>query len=161
MDKLTKLLNQRIASKVATGMPGVSPDAMPGKKNFAEVLESKQASPQVLEGLLSDMKGRPDDYQVQSGADIKVSFNNFEVEKSSSFDPKNKIADIFSSLNEDMVGMDATIEVLADPNVKLSRRQLLAYQAGIGQMTINTELFSKMAQAISQNLNTILNTNVG
>lgn len=160
MDKLTKILNQRVAEKVARATQP-TPDQMVPKKDFAEVLESKQNAPQVLDGLLNDIKGKADDFQVQSGADIKVSFNNFDVEKSSDFDPKKKVADIFGSLNEDMLSMDSTIEVLADSNVKLSRRQLLAYQAGIGQMTINTELFSKMAQSISQNLNTILNTNVG
>lgn len=160
MDKLTQILNQRVAEKVAKSTVA-SPDQMAPKKSFAEVLEAKQKGPELLEGLMNDMKGRPDDFQVQSGADIKVSFKNFDVEKSSSFDPKQKIGDIFGSLNEDMLSMDATIEVLADPGVKLSRRQLLAYQAGIGQMTINTDLFSKMAQSISQNLNTLLNTNVG
>lgn len=160
MDKLTKILNQRVAEKVARSTVA-TPDQLVPKKSFADVLDAKQKGPEVLDGLMNDIKGRADDYQVQSGADIKVSFKNFDVEKSSDFDPKKKVADIFGSLNEDMLSMDATIEVLADPNLKLSRRQLLAYQAGIGQMTINTELFSKMAQSVSQNLSTILNTNVG
>jgi hypothetical protein len=98
---------------------------------------------------------------VLSADNIKINVNNAEMQTSSNFDPKKSFFDLFSTLNNDMLSLDASIEVLSDPNTKLSRRQLLAYQAGIGNITITTELFSKLAQSVSQNLNTLLQTNIG
>lgn len=160
MDPLIKILNKRISNQIANqNQPAQN---QPQKLNFADVLDSKRSNTMIekMSEIITQEKGS--EMQVHSASNIQINRLETDVEMSQSqSDPQNKIVDLFSSLNEDMLGLDASIEVLADPNVRLSRRQLLAYQAGIGHMTINTELFSKLAQATSQNLTTILNTNVG
>jgi hypothetical protein len=159
MDPLIGQLNQRISEQVIGKKPV---DLGKPTQSFADVLDSKRTNNAVMEKLseqLGDDKGSG--LKVLSANDIKINRVDFDAEKNTNFDPKQKLMDLFGGLNEDMISLDASIEVLSDPNVKLNRRQLLAYQAGIGNMTINTELFSKMAQAVSQNLTTLLNTNIG
>lgn len=161
MDPLVKKLNQRIASKVANQKttPGVN---APGKLNFDDVLQAKRSdNTPSIEKMVSEMHETKGDMQVLSAEGIEVSMNEADMGASTNFNAKDKFFDIFSKMNQDMVSLDSSIEVLSDPNVKLSRRQLLAYQAGIGNMTINTELFSRMAQSVSKNLNTLLQTNIG
>lgn len=159
VDKIIKHLNQKVTEKISQNNP--LQNVSPQQNNFADVLESKrQSSGKFLENMITEMKGGGEEFQVQSGAHIQVSFQNFDVEKSSTFSPNTKLTDLFGSLNEDMLSMDSAIEVLSDPSVRLSRRQLFAVQAGIQHMSINTELFSRLAQSISQNLNTLLNTQV-
>lgn len=157
MDVLINQLNERIAEQIISRKPA---DLGKPSTNFSDVLDSKRSS-MVMQALTDQIAGEKDGMKVISANDIKINRVDFDAEKTTNFDPKQKMMDLFGGLNEDMVSLDASIEVLSDPNVKLSRRQLLAYQAGIGNMTINTELFSKMAQAVSQNLTTVLNTNVG
>ena len=107
---------------------------------------------------MNEMKSNTD-FNVQSGAHIEVNLANQDVEKAG-LGVKSKVTDLFSSINEDMLAFDALFEAISDPKVKFNRRQLFAVQAGIQHLSINTELFAKMVQAISTNINTVLNTQV-
>lgn len=160
-DIIIKKLNEKLATKVSGNLP---PAAETGQQSkFDQVLTNKQNTA-VFEKLAESIAGdniQADQIKTQSAADIQINIQGGEFANQSTFDGKQTIANLFSTINSDMVKMDSMIEVLSSPDTKLSRRQLLAYQASIGTLTINTELFSRLAQAVSQNLNTLLQTNVG
>jgi hypothetical protein len=166
VDVIIKALNERIAQQIATKTPSSS-EGMPASKfdmalNDA-INKRDNSSHEMVQKLMEQIRGSEtsNEASVLSADNIKINVNNAEMQTSSNFDPKKSFFDLFSTLNNDMLSLDASIEVLSDPNTKLSRRQLLAYQAGIGNITITTELFSKLAQSVSQNLNTLLQTNIG
>lgn len=159
MDALISALNQRISNEIAKKQPADAGIAT-GKQSFAEILDSK-SSEKVLDKITENMKQSGGDIKVIAADNIQVNPANLEIEKSSNFDAKGKVMELFSGLNDDLNNLDSAIEVLCDPGVKLSRRQLLAYQAGIGQFALTAEMSSKMVQAGTTSLQTILNTNIG
>lgn len=142
MDQITKILNSRISNKIAQNQPG--PDQLGKKVDFKEVLETKKSS---MEDLVQSLMN-PDqkDVQVQSVEHIDMNLKSSELSMNTA-SPSEKGFDLFAKLNDDFNSMDMAIEVLSDPNIKLNKKQLLAYQAGIGNLTVNIELFTKMAQA--------------
>lgn len=159
MDTLIKNLNQKIAEKIANSRP--SQEIMPQGQSFAEVLQAKQQGHgELLETMVNEMKGNTADFNVQSGAHIEVNLASQDIEKTG-LGVESKVSDLFSSINEDMLAFDALFEAISDPKVKFNRRQLFAVQAGIQHLSINTELFAKMVQAISTNINTVFNIQAG
>ena len=155
MDPLIKKLNQRIATKIANqNLPSQNPQTQ--KLNFDEILQAKQNDAPKIEQIASNDSSM----KAISADGIEIDMTNLSNDGTHEFSVKDRFMDLFGKMNQDMVSLDSSIEVLSDPNIKLSRRQLLAYQAGIGNMTINSELFSKLAQSVSQNLNTMLQTQV-
>ncbi|EKD51670.1 MAG: hypothetical protein ACD_62C00208G0004 [uncultured bacterium] len=162
VDPIIKTLNQKVAEKIANVKPLGGPGGTDTISKFDEVLQKKQSNA-MMEKLSEAIVDKPTggDMQVLSADNIKLQISEGEFSNVSNFDGKQAFSNIFSSINSDVVKMDSIIEVLASDNTRLSRRQLLAYQASIGTLTINTELFSKLAQSISQNLNTLLQTNLG
>lgn len=159
MDALISALNQRISNEVAKNKPA-DIGGVTGKQSFAEILDAKN-SDKLLDKITDNMKQSGGDIKVIAADNIQVNPANLEIEKSSNFDAKGKVMELFSGLNDDLNNLDSAIEVLCDPGVKLSRRQLLAYQAGIGQFALTAEMSSKMVQAGTTSLQTILNTNIG
>lgn len=166
VDVIIKALNERIAQQIATKTPSSGEGTPSSKFDMAlndAISKRDNSSHEMVQKLMEQIRGSEtsNEASVLSADNIKINVNNAEMQTSSNFDPKKSFFDLFSTLNNDMLSLDASIEVLSDPNTKLSRRQLLAYQAGIGNITITTELFSKLAQSVSQNLNTLLQTNIG
>lgn len=161
VDLLIKKLNQRLAQTISNVTPGQQgPQAL---SRFDQILNNKQ-NEIMFEKLSEAIQGdshTSNKMQTLSAEDIKINIQEGEFGASTSFDAKQTVSQLFSTINNDALKMDSIIEVLASDDVHLSRRQLLAYQASIGTLTINTELFSKLAQSLSQNLNTLLQTNLG
>lgn len=181
MDKLIGELNKKISDKIGkSGGENSITQGTPTK--FSEILSEKLSQPKIentelqaqntstsgkspseelFMKLSEDIAGeQKNDLQVISGDGIKITVAPGEGTQQSNFDMRDRFFGIFEDLNSDMLSLDSAIEVLADPSTKLTKRQLLAYQAGIGNMSINAELFSRLAQSVSQNLNTILNTQI-
>ena len=181
MDKLIGELNKKISDKI--GKSGTDNAVQPGTTSkFSDMLTEKLSAPkidstdltaqnttasgkspseQMFIKLSEDMQSEEkNELKVFSGDGIQIKSAPGELVQSSNFDPKERFMGIFEDLNSDMLSLDSAIEVLADPSTKLTKRQLLAYQAGIGNMTINADLFSRLAQSVSQNLNTLLNTQI-
>ena len=162
-DSIIKALNQRLATQIANVKP-IAPGALgtPGASKFDAVLQNKQEN-LMMEKLSANILDKPTDdkMQVLSADDIQINIKDGEFGSTTNFDGKKALTSLFSNINNDALKMDSIIEVLSSDTTKLSRKQLLAYQASIGTLTINTDRFSKLAQSISQNLNTLLQTNLG
>lgn len=144
MNDLTKILNQRIAEKIANNQP--SPDQLGQKMNFGEILDSKRQS---TDDLMNAVMGQNNDasLNVQSMDHIQVDMKNAEsISTHNQGQSWQKGMDVFSELNNNYNSMNMAVEVLSDPSTKLSKQQLLAYQAGIGNMTVNIELMTKLVQ---------------
>ncbi len=143
MQDLSKILNQRIAEKISNNQP--SPDQLGGKVKFDELLETKKNS---MDGLMNAVMGeQKDGMSVQSMDHINVNLS--DVETASGQNQGNSLQkglDIFSGLNDNFNSMNMAVEVLSDPSTKLNKQQLLAYQAGMGNMSVNIELMTKMVQ---------------
>lgn len=163
-DVIVKQLNSRLANKIANTRPaaGVHGD-FGGASKFDQVLNKKRDNSmmQKFSTTLVDNHIEDNNMEVFSADNIKINIQEGEFSNKTAFDGKNAVSELFSTINNDALKMDSIIEVLSSTETKLSRRQLLAYQASIGSLTINTEMFSKLAQSLSQNINTILQTNMG
>jgi hypothetical protein len=161
VDPLISKLNQQISDKIKTQTANV-PGGNGAPSKFEQVLNDKRIDDQKmnLDNLVNEPKGS--EMNTIAANDIQINTANAETGANGShFDPKKKFFGVFEDLNSDMISLDSSLEVLSNPDIKLNKRQLLAYQAGIGNMTINSELFSRLAQTVAQNVNTLLQTNVG
>ena len=143
MQDLSKILNQRIAEKIANNQP--SPDQLGTKVKFDELLETKKNSmDELMNSVMSEQKSGMD---VQSMDHINVNLADVEsVTNNNKGHSWQKGLDVFSQLNDNFNSMNMAVEVLSDPSTKLNKQQLLAYQAGMGNMTVNIELMTKMVQ---------------
>lgn len=157
VDKLISELNQRISSVVSGKTAPLSDGAL---SKFDYVLDNKRN--QLMMDKISDMSvsGGKNDMKVLSAENIDIHFNESEITTESKTAGKN-LSDLFSTINNDMLSLDATVEILASKDVKLTRSQLLACQIATGTTSLSIDMYSKMVQSISQNLNTILQTNLG
>lgn len=161
-DMIIKKLNQKLAEKITQNQPGLQESGQTSK--FDQILTNKQNNNVMMEKLAESISGNDvtaNQTKTVSADDIQINIRSGDLSAQSTFDGKKVVTDMFSTLNNDMAKMDSMIEVLSSSDTKLSSRQLLAYQASIGTLSINTELFSRLAQSVSQNLNTLLQTNVG
>lgn len=156
VDKIIGKLNEQIAGKVSNQAPKGD-----NLSKFDEVLNKKQGNlgiEKLAESYLESSK--PDEIKVVSADNIQIQFNDSELNTSTTIEGKG-VSELFSAINNDMLSMDAAIEVLSSGDVKLTRSQMLAYQHAMGTTTIGIDLYSKLVQSISQNLNTLLQTNLG
>lgn len=164
VDVLIKNLNAKIADRVANVNPS-GPGVGGPNSTFQQILGSKRQNA-LLERMQNFVGEAVPQYHNQAEAisakDIQVTQpldgGTVEVAPLSGDNMVNKV---FGYLNQQATQMDSIVEVLSSTKTPLSRRQLLAYQASIGTLTINVDLFSKLAQTFSQNLNTLLQTNLG
>ncbi|MCP5463559.1 MAG: hypothetical protein H7A33_00880 [Deltaproteobacteria bacterium] len=161
-DPIIKKLNMRLAQKVSNLKPGGLNPGQTGAKSFDDVLKTKQDN-SFLEKLSSSVTDKsPALNQINAipADDIQINISEGELAGRVPGSSKEWVQNLFTQVNSDVLKMDSIIEVLSSSNTKVSRRQLLAYQASIGTLTINTEMFSKLAQSVSQNLNTVLQQQV-
>lgn len=157
VDKLISELNQRISS-VVSGKTAPLSDGAPSK--FDYVLDSKRN--ELMMDKISDMSvgGGKNDMKVLSAENIDITFNDSEIATESKTSGKS-LSDLFSTINNDMLSLDATVEILSSRDIKLTKSQLLACQIATGTASLSVDMCSKLVQSISQNLNTILQTNLG
>ncbi|MBF0104876.1 MAG: hypothetical protein HQM16_06070 [Deltaproteobacteria bacterium] len=164
-DMIIKNLNSRFAEKISNTRPAVTPqgDFGGGVSKFDQVLSEKRDNKLLdkLSATIIDEQATGNKMEVFKADDIKINIQEGEFAQTTTFDGKDIVSNLFSTINNDTSKMDSIIEVLSASDTKLSRRQLLAYQASIGTLTINTDMFSKLAQTLSQNINTVLQTNMG
>jgi len=161
-DSIIKDLNKQLAGKVANIKPAGNNLPSGGVSSFDAVLKNKRQGAifeKIEQTFLEDSS--KDKMQVLNAEDIKIDINEAEFGSETNFDGKKAVMDMFSTINDDSLKMDSIIEVLSSDDVKLSRRQILAYQASIGTLTVNTDLVSKLAQSVSQNLMTFFQMNLG
>ena len=160
MDPLIGTLNQQVTNKIS-GNNALPNPGNGGATPFADVLKSKQ-SDSVMEKLLDNIvDNRGNEPKVASAESIQINRLDTDVEKSTNFSPKQKVTELFSNINQDMGNMDSLIEVLSDPKSKLSRQEMLGCEFFMHKATMTVEMGSKGLQMLSQNINTVLNTNVG
>ncbi|OVE82462.1 hypothetical protein BVY03_00930 [bacterium K02(2017)] len=162
-DAIIKKLNSRLAEKISNTVPLNRNNENSGASKFDKVLNQKQndlKADKLTESLINN-NANDTKMEVFSAKDIQINIEQGEFAGQGTYEDKNAVSEIFSTINNDALKMDSIIEVLSSSNTRLSRRQLLAYQASIGSLTINTEMFSKLAQSLSQNINTLLQTNMG
>ncbi len=162
-DVLIKQLNDRIATTIGKNKPaGVGGEAGGAVSKFDQVLTNKLDSTQMLKKMSDAIGGESitkSNMNSISASDIKINVQQGEFGKERTFDGKKAVSDLFSTLNNDSLKMDSVIEVLSSSDTKLTRRQLLAYQYTMSNISLTTEMCSKMASSLSQNLNTLLQTN--
>jgi len=162
-DVLTKFLDTRLANKIANLKPaGTEQPGTGSLSKFDQVLQSKKNDMLMdkMSQIVEQNSNLDTDMEVMSADNIKINIQSGEFNQDTNFGVKNGLGKLFSIINDDSNKLSTIVEVLAkNPNV--SRGQLLAYQAHIGALSLNVEMFSKLAQTLSQNINTLLQTNMG
>ena len=162
VDKIIKDLNQEVANKLAKLRPAENSLYSGQVSPFEDILNDRRQKlifDKMEQTLLHD--NVQDKMRVMAADDIHIDIKDEEFGAQGTFDGKKALVDMFATINDDSLKMDSIIEVLSSEDVKLSRRQLLAYQASIGTLTINVDLVSKLAQSVSQNLMTFFQMNLG
>ncbi len=159
-DIMIKNLNQRVSSGIQA--PQLDSPQKSGAK-FDEILQSKSQERlfEKLTEMTNDEKLGQNNQMTLSADNISIKGENEGLSVAESSQPKKSMGDVFASLNNDSLKMDSIIEVLSSNQSQLSKKQLLAYQASIATLSLNTEMFSKLSSTLSQNINTILQTNMG
>ena len=155
MDPIIQKLNQQVTEKLgkSSGVSEGEPSA------FQQTFDKS-----VAERLLDKMK---ESYDGASQAGVNalsaenIHVNTFSPEtQAKNFNATDQFTDMFKKMNKDLNGLDATLDVLNTPGITLNPRQLLSLQAGVSDMTITAEGFSRFADAITRGIQTIWNTQV-
>ncbi len=160
MDPILSKLNDAIQkSGKSPSDLSQSPLQSPEGSPFQNTFDNK-----IMERMLEKVKGEyganaQNQMTVLSADNIHVQTNSVEGMPNTP-EGKDKFFDMFKQMNRDLLGLDSAIETLSTPGITLSPRQLLAFQAGIGQVGIMAEGVSKAFGAAIQNIQQILQTQV-
>lgn len=157
MDPLITKLNEAAQQKLTK--PAATPAPTEGPSAFAQQLDNNIAE-RFLEKMQTENLDPSNNMTVLSGDDIKIESKNPELAKSSS-SPSERYFDMFKEMNRDLLGVDAALETLTTPGLKITPRQMLTLQAGIANVQIMGEAFSKFTDAIARGIQTIVNTPLG
>ena len=161
-DIVIKNLNSRISQSVSGAGIGAGAPAQTGQ-SFQQILSGKSNDKLIekLTEMTNSEKLGSQNLTALSGDNITIKNSAASESAGGAANPKKTVSDLFSTINNDSLKMDSIIEVLSSDQTKLSKKQLLAYQASIATLSLNTEMFSKLASSLSQNINTLLQTNMG
>jgi|APSaa5957512535_1039671.scaffolds.fasta_scaffold256983_1 hypothetical protein len=158
-EHLISQLNQRIASTIAKQKP-LNGNGAGAASKFDQILTQKQNT--GFEKLVDAMSNGSDSMKAMPANDIQINIGNSEVETSfAGGDAKQGAFGMFSKINSDMLKMDSMVDVLSSGNVRMGRKELLAYQIAANGFSLSTDLYTKMAQMVSTNLNTLFQMNLG
>lgn len=164
-DVIIKQLNQRISTTIGNNQPATPGGAGGALSKFDQVLTGKLDNKELLQKMSgaigADENVTKSNMNSIAASDIKINIQSGEFSKQTTFDGKKAVSDLFSTINSDSLKMDSIIEVLSASDTKLTRRQLLAYQYTLGNISLTTEMCSKLASSLSTNLSTLLQTNMG
>lgn len=156
MDAIMTQLNKQMTEKVRSSV--VSPDsqggATPGVSKFDQTFNQK-----ILERFSADSPTAKGDVTAISAKDVHVETKTIESNLKTT-SPKEKGYEMFTSMNRDLVNLDATIDALSAPGVKLSPRQLLAMQAGVANTSMMAETFSRFTDSVARGIQTVIQTQV-
>ncbi|EKD42203.1 MAG: hypothetical protein ACD_73C00269G0001 [uncultured bacterium] len=160
MDPLIAKLNQAVLSQIETPKSFTSaPGFQSGEtSNFQATLDNKWTD-KLMEKV---MGGGSDQNQMKvlSADNIHVETKTGEMANSQKIGVGDQYFDMFKNINRDMLSVDSAVETLSAPGVKLTPQQLLGLQAGISQVSIYAESFSKLTSTVAQGINSLVQTQV-
>lgn len=163
-DIIVKKLHDRLSQKIGEQVPGNQKQAGQVSK-FDQVLMNKSnqsSSTEMMEKMVDALNGQDKKpMQAIAADDIQLKFNDSEFEKSSNFHAPKAVYDLFSTINNSSLKLDAMVDALSQDGVKFSRQEMIAIQASTAASGQILELSSKLAQSLNQSLTTILQTNMG
>ncbi len=144
MNDLTKVLNQRIADKIAKNQPG--PDQLGQKMNFDELLQTKRSA--IDDTLASLVEGKPTQ-DVQALPDIQLNLGDVETSAGNpnASGPWGKGLDMLSRMNENFNSLEMAVEIVSDSSIKMDPKKLLAFQTGTYQLLQENEMDAKLIGA--------------
>lgn len=122
----------------------------------------------TFEQTMSDrlMERLSNHIQAQNSTDITVlSADNIHIktkgaEMGDRVSSGTQYMDLLKEMNRDLLSLDATIETLSTPGIKLSPRQLLALQAGVANTTLLAEGFSRFTETIGRGIQNVVQMQV-
>ncbi len=159
MDAVTAKLNQLAQEQIKNSLKspefqGGGNNQIKGGSDFDQKLAER-----LLDKLKEDMSGAQE-VTALSAEDIHVETSGVEFGENK-LATEDRVFDMFKEMNKDLTSLDAAIETITTPGVKMSPRQLLALQAGIANTTIMAEAFSKFTDGVARGIQTIVQTQVG
>lgn len=157
MDPIISKLNQQAIQKMQNNIRPSDPYTQ-GPSPFQQKFDNTMAE-RMLEKIREDYGPAQKDMTVLSAENINVTANRPEMGGLPT-SVSDKYYDLFKGMNRDLLSLDSAIETLNTPGVKISPRQLLAFQAGIGSTMIMAEGFSRFTEAVNRGIQTIVQTQV-
>lgn len=159
MDPLIAKLNSAIASQIETPKAfAQAPQLQNGETSgFQSTLDNK-----LTERLMDSIMGDSIDsgqMKTLSAENIHVETETSDIARGSKIDSTDSAFDMFKTINRDMLSLDNAIETLTS-GVKLKPQQLLALQAGVSNVSIQTEAFSKLTGAVASGIQSLVQTQV-
>lgn len=162
MAKLNEAIQQKIGQGAGIGVSGAQPRQEPleiGGGTFNQTLANK-----MLEKVQGESLSTSELFSGVSAEGITIRDKNVEAGiRSGEFGEEplgEKFFASFREMNRDLVGLDATIEVLSMDNLKLTFPQALSIQAGMTNAMVYTEAFSRFVDVVGRSIQTITSTQV-
>jgi hypothetical protein len=156
MDPLISKLNEAVLSQIETPK-GFAQAPKSEPSSFQSTMDEKWME-RMKEMIVGDF-GEPTQINAVSADDIKIESVNNEVKVAKSGEG-DAYFDMFKKLNKDMIGLDNAVETLMSPGNALSPKQLLALQAGVAQVSLYAEAFSKLTDTVARDIQTVVQTQV-
>ncbi len=159
MDPIITKLNQ-VAQEKIKQVSTPSSTGQSGKPDFNSQFDQTLADKLLEKMQESYGSDAQPELTALSADDIQIEVAGKESGEAS-FSSGEKYFDMFKDMNKDLVSLDAAIETLTTPGLKITPRQMLALQAGIANTTIMAEGFSRFTDAVARGIQTIVQTQVG
>lgn len=158
MDAIVSQLNKVAQEKLKNTSP-MPKESGAGSSGVQKTFDQTMAD-RMLEKIQNDGIDKSEVNAI-SAQDIHVETMNPEIAASSKpASGSEKYFDMFKGMNRDLVSLDAAIETLTTPGVKITPRQMLALQAGIANTSIMAEGFSRFTDAVAKGIQTVVQTQV-
>lgn len=158
MDAIVSQLNKVAQEKLKNTSP--LPKEGGGASSGVQKTFDQTMSDRMLEKIQNDGIDKSEVNAI-SANDIHVETMNPEIAAGGKpASGSEKYFDMFKGMNRDLVSLDAAIETLTTPGVKITPRQMLALQAGIANTSIMAEGFSRFTDAVAKGIQTVVQTQV-
>lgn len=154
ISKLNEIAQKKVKESSSTGTTGVE------GSQFQKKLDSTFAE-RLLERLQgTDSPSNQTELKALSAQDIHVEVQNVEVAGKEST-PQDKFFGLFEEMNSEVLKLDAAVETLADPGIKLTPRDITMLQITTANSTLLAEGFSRFTESVARGIQTIVQTQVG
>ncbi len=158
MDPIINKLNQAVSQKLQQSTPA-APSTKESSSPFQQTLDQNYTD-RIMDKLKEDYAmGPKSSMQVLSADDVHVNNQSAELGENQG-KSGDQIADLFKGMNRDMVNLDATIETLTTPGVKLTTSQLFALQAGVANTGLMAECFTRFVDSVAGGIKQIVQMQV-
>ena len=163
MAKLNEAIVQKVGQSSGISVSGVQPkpeEVSIGRGKFDQTLADKmleringetQMSPTASSGLSAE------GITIREKGDVEAAIRSGDFTEEPLGD---RFFSAFKDMNRDLVGLEATVEILANDNIKLTLPQALALQAGSANVMIYTEAFSHFVDVVGRSIQQITSTQV-